>query len=121
MRVFFSDLGGIATPKRTSILDQIVERRLPRASSARWNFNCRIVDTVYENLDDLMQCFESIRTSGSFDSTTVREVSGFLRMLQDDDFQFFLQPFHQIMPHVDMLYLQLQKKDIDAVFIKHAL
>ncbi|XP_070822084.1 zinc finger MYM-type protein 1-like [Chaetodon trifascialis] len=126
VRVFFSDLCGIATfftrsPKRTSILDQIVERRLPRASSTRWNFNSRIVNTVHENLDDLMQCFESIRTSGSFDSTTVREASGFLRMLQDEDFQFFLQLFHHIMPHVDMLYQQLQKKDIDAVFIKHAL
>lgn len=126
VRVFFSDLCGIATfftrsPKRTSILDQIVERRLPRASSTRWNFNSRIVNTAQENLDDLIQCFESIRTSGSFDSTTVREASGFLRMLQDEDFQFFLQLFHQIMPHVDMLYQQLQKKDIDAVFIKHAL
>ena len=126
VRVFFSDLCGIATfftrsPKRTSILDQIVERKLPRASPTRWNFNSRIVNTVHENLEDLMQCFESIRTSGSFDSTTVREASGFLRMLQDEDFQFFLQLFHQIMPHVDMLYQQLQKKNIDAVFIKHAL
>ncbi|XP_049319200.1 uncharacterized protein LOC111190798 [Astyanax mexicanus] len=42
-------------------------------------------------------------------------------MLQDDDFQFFLQLFHQIMPHVDVLYQQLQKKDIDAVFIKRAI
>ena len=79
------------------------------------------MNTVYENLDDLIQCFESIRTTSSFDSTTVREASGFLRMLQDDDFQFFLQLFHQIMPHVDVLYQQLQKKDIDAVFIKRAL
>uniref|UniRef100_UPI003AAA4C33 uncharacterized protein n=1 Tax=Centroberyx gerrardi TaxID=166262 RepID=UPI003AAA4C33 len=60
-------------------------------------------------------------TASSFDSTTVREASGFLRMLQDDDFQFFLQLFHQIMPHVDMMYQQLQKKDIDTVFIKRAL
>ncbi|XP_016117310.1 uncharacterized protein [Sinocyclocheilus grahami] len=61
--------------------------------------------------------------SGSHDgtSTTGRKASGFLRMLQDEDFQFFLQLFHQIMPHVDMMYQQLQKKDIDAVFIKEAL
>ncbi|KAF4110738.1 hypothetical protein G5714_007769 [Onychostoma macrolepis] len=42
-------------------------------------------------------------------------------MLQDEDFQFFLQLFHQIIPHVDMMYQQLQKRDIDAVFIKEAL
>ncbi|ROL49986.1 Zinc finger MYM-type protein 1 [Anabarilius grahami] len=126
VRVFFSDLSGITSfftrsPKRTTILDQIVARRLPRASSTRWNFKSRIVNTVYENLDDLIECFRSIVTASSFDSTTVREASGFLRMLKDEDFQFFLQLFHQIMPHMDMMYQQLQKKDIDAVFIKQAL
>ncbi|XP_063745024.1 zinc finger MYM-type protein 1-like [Eleginops maclovinus] len=126
VRVFFSDLGGISSfftrsPKRTALLDQIVARRLPRASSTRWNFNSRIVSTVYENLGDLIECFETIRSDSTFDSTTVREASGFLRMLQDEDFVFFLQQFHQIMPHVDMMYQQLQKRDIDMVFIKRAL
>lgn len=59
VRVFFSDLSGLTSfftrsPKRTTILDEIVARRLPRASSTRWNFNSRIVNTVYENLDDLI-------------------------------------------------------------------
>ncbi|XDV11419.1 hypothetical protein PO909_000365 [Leuciscus waleckii] len=126
VRVFFSDLSGITSfftrsPKRTTILDEIVARRLPRASSTRWNFNSRIVNTVYENLDDLIECFRSIATDISFDSNTVREASGFLRMLQDEDFKFFLHLFHQIMSHVDMMYQQLQKKNIDAVFIKQAL
>ncbi|XP_062234379.1 zinc finger MYM-type protein 1-like [Platichthys flesus] len=126
VRVFFSDLNGISSffsrsPKRTTILDQVVARRLPRASATRWNFNSRVVNTVYENLDDLIECFEAISTDGSFDCTTVREASGYLRMLQDDDFKFFLHLFHQIMPHVDIMYQQLQKKDIDAVFIKRAL
>ncbi len=86
VRVFFSDLSGISSfftwsPKRTALLDQIVARRLPRASSTRWNFNSRIVSTVYENLGDLRECFETIRSDSSFDSTTVREASGSLRML----------------------------------------
>ncbi|XP_051985508.1 zinc finger MYM-type protein 1-like [Xyrauchen texanus] len=128
VNIFFSDLSGIATffsrsPKRTSILDQTVARRLPRASSTRWNFNSRVVNTVYENRDDLIQCFEAIRTGslGSFDQPTVREASGYVRMLHDEDFIFFLWLFHKIMPHVDTLYQKLQKKDIDAVFIKRAL
>ena len=79
------------------------------------------MNTVYENLDNLIECFKTIRTDNSFDSATVREASGFLRMLQDADLQFFLQLFRQIMPHVDMMYQQLQKKDIDSVFIKRAL
>ena len=71
VRVFFSDLNGISSffsrsPKRTTILDQVVARRLPRASATKWNFNRRVVNTVYENLDDLIECFEAIRTDSSF-------------------------------------------------------
>lgn len=42
-------------------------------------------------------------------------------MLQDEDFIFLLSTFHNIMLHVDILYQQLQKKDIDAVLIHWAL
>ena len=42
-------------------------------------------------------------------------------MLQDEDFVFFLSVFHNIMPHVDILYQHLQQKDIDAVLIQQAL
>ena len=128
VNVFFSDLSGIASffsrsPKRCSVLDKMVSRRLPRASSTRWNFNSRIVNTVFENRDDLLEYFEAIKTGshGPFDQLSVREASGYVRMLQDEDFIFFLCFFHNIMPHVDMLYQKLQKKDIDAVFIKRAL
>ncbi|XP_072563254.1 uncharacterized protein [Paramormyrops kingsleyae] len=38
-------------------------------------------------------------------------------MLEDNDFCFFLALFHKIMPHVDMLYNQLQKRNIDSVYI----
>lgn len=107
VRGFFASLFSLFTqsPKRTSILDQTVARRLPRASSTWWNFSSGIVSAVYGNLDDLIRCFESIRTSGSFGSITLREASGFLKMLRDRDFN-----------HVDILYRQLQKKDSDAAF-----
>lgn len=124
VNVFFSELSGISTfsssPKRTSILDQVVTRRLPRASATRWNFNSRLVNTVSENRALLIECFEAIKSSG-FDQITVREASGYIRMLQDEDFVFFLSIFHNIMPHVDILYQQLQQRDIDAVLIQRAL
>ncbi|KAI9523805.1 hypothetical protein NQZ68_024327 [Dissostichus eleginoides] len=46
------------------------------------------------------------------------EVAGFVRMLEDEAFCFFLALFHKIMPHVDMLFNQLQKRNINPVFIK---
>ena len=53
VNVFFSDLSSIASfisrsPERCSVLDKIVSRRLPRASSTRWNYNSRIINTVRE-------------------------------------------------------------------------
>lgn len=120
---FFSDLAGFSaffsrSPKRTTVLDQVVAHRLPRASPTRWNFHSRAVNTVYEHKDDLLLCFQTIRDSGDFDPPTVREAGGFVRMLEDEAFCFFLALFHKIMPNVDMLFNQLQKRNIDPVFIK---
>ncbi|XP_063744370.1 zinc finger MYM-type protein 1-like [Eleginops maclovinus] len=120
---FFSDLAGFSSffsrsPKRTSVLDRVVAHRLPRASTVRWNFHSRTVNTVFEHKEDLLQYFETIRDSGEFDLITVREAGGFVRLLEDDSFSFFLKRFHLIMPNVDILYNQLQKRTIDSVFVQ---
>ncbi|XP_030267317.1 zinc finger MYM-type protein 1-like isoform X2 [Sparus aurata] len=113
---FFSDLAGFSG--FFSVLDRVVAHRLPRASTVRWNFHIRAVNTVFEHKDDLIQCFETIRDSGEFEPTTVREAGGFVRLLEDDTFSFFLKLFHHIMPHVDILFSQLQKRTIDSVFVQ---
>lgn len=125
VRVFVSDLEGIcdfftSSPKRMALLDQIVAQRLSTQSPKNWNFHSRIVGTVFEEQDYLVECFEAIRADSLFDSTTVREASAFLRMLKDEDFHFFLWQFYQIMRHVDKLYQELQRRDIDAAAIKRA-
>lgn len=99
------------------MLDEVVAHRLPSASATRWNFNSRAVNTVYEHKDDLVRCFQTIRNSEGFDAAAKREAGGFVRMLEDEAFCFFLALFHKIMPHVDMLYNQLQKRNIDSVTI----
>ncbi|XP_056306384.1 uncharacterized protein LOC130218267 [Danio aesculapii] len=48
----------------------------------------------------------------------LREAGAFAMLLENQDFNFFLQLFHNIMPHVDILYAKLQKKDIDSVHIR---
>ncbi|XP_063755768.1 zinc finger MYM-type protein 1-like [Eleginops maclovinus] len=120
---FFSDLAGFSSffsrsPKRTSVLDRVLAHRLPRASTVRWNFHSRTVNTVFEHKEDLLQCFETIRDSEEFDPITVREAGGFVRLLEDDGFSFFLKLLHLIMPNVDILYNQLQKRTIDSVFVQ---
>lgn len=83
----------------------------------RWNFNSRAVNTVYKHKDDLVRCFQTIRNREAFDGPTKREAGGYVRMLEDEAFCFFLALFHKIMPHVDILYNQLQKRNIDSVYI----
>lgn len=122
VRAFFSDLGGFAaffsrSFKRTTVLDQIVAHRLPGTSTTRWNFHSRAVNTVFEHKDDLIRCFQIIRDSDDFDPITVREAGGFVRMLEEEEFCFLLALFHKILPYVDMLFNQLQKRNIDSVYI----
>lgn len=119
---FFSDMGGFASfftksSKRTAVLDEVVAHRLPSSSTTRWNFNSRAVNTVYEHKDDLVRCFQTIRNSDAFDGPSKREAGGYVRMLEDETFCFFLALFHKIMPNVDILYNQLQKRNIDSVYI----
>ncbi len=59
-----------------------------------------------------------IRDSCDFDPVTVREAGAFAMLLEDQDFKFFMKLFHNIMPHVDLLYAKLQKKDIYSVHIR---
>ncbi|XP_063749607.1 zinc finger MYM-type protein 1-like [Eleginops maclovinus] len=122
IRIFFSDLGGFAaffsrSFKRTAILDQVVAQRLPGTSTTTWNFHSFALNTVYEHKDDLLRCFQTIRDSADFDPLTVREAGGFVRMLGDEDFCFLLTLFHKIMPNVDMLFSQLQNRNIDSAYI----
>ncbi|XP_062261961.1 zinc finger MYM-type protein 1-like [Platichthys flesus] len=117
IRAFFSDLGGFSeffsrSFKRTKVLEEVVARRLPGTSTTKWNLHTRALKPVYEHQDDLLLCFQTIRDSSHFDPQTVREAGGFVRMLQDEDFCFFLALFHKIMPNVDTLSKELQKKNI---------
>ncbi|XP_051803138.1 uncharacterized protein LOC127533632 [Acanthochromis polyacanthus] len=74
--------------------------------------------TLFEHREDLIQCFENIQDSGDFDASTIREAGAMAMLLEHQDFKFFLELFHHIMPHVDLLYAKLQKKNVDAVHIK---
>ncbi|KAJ8017404.1 hypothetical protein HOLleu_45217 [Holothuria leucospilota] len=52
IRLFFANLSGFSvfftrSPKRVAFLDKSVGRRLPRSVKTRWNFQSRLVLTVY--------------------------------------------------------------------------
>ncbi|XP_073450943.1 zinc finger MYM-type protein 1-like isoform X1 [Aquarana catesbeiana] len=123
VRVFFATLGGFASffsksPKCTDVLDKVVAHRLPTSSRVSWTFHSHSIYTVFKHREDLLRCFQTIQDSSDFDPVTVRAAGGLAMLLEDQDFKFFLHFFHNVMPHVDLLYVKLQKKNIDSAHIK---
>uniref|UniRef100_H3ADY7 TTF-type domain-containing protein n=1 Tax=Latimeria chalumnae TaxID=7897 RepID=H3ADY7_LATCH len=123
LNLIMDDLSGFPaffshSPKRTQVLEDIVARRLPRGAATRWNFNIRTVNIIYEHREDLLECFKTIKCSIAFESTTICEARRFIRMLNAGSSLSFFFFFYNIMPHVDVLCSQLQKQDIDTVYVE---
>ena len=132
-KVFFANLSAFSaffslSPKRSSALKDYCKRRIPRAAATRWNFNSRTVSCVYENKYALKRFFKSVTDGESgedmddgnesvhfdWDNTTVREACGLLKWLEDEEFLFFLEFFHRLMPDIDLLYSTLQTRSISV-------
>ena len=66
--MFFNNLSGIPSyfsnsAQRMAVLDEVAHRRIPRSSATRWNFKSRIVQTVYELCDALLECCSVLEES----------------------------------------------------------
>lgn len=109
------------SPKRTVILDEIVKRRLPRAAPTRWIFKSRTVNTLFEHQDSFKECLDKIIDEDGMDSVTISEASGLLKHLNCPEFVFWLKIFHFIMPHVEILFNQTQKRGIDSPQLQKAI
>ena len=64
-KIFFAHLNGLAaffsrSPRRTQLLDEICQRRLPRVAPTRWQYTSRVVNTVFEKRDALKELFHHI-------------------------------------------------------------
>ncbi|KAL4122795.1 hypothetical protein QTP88_015070 [Uroleucon formosanum] len=80
IKIFFSYLSEIPvffsnSPQRVAVLDDLVGNRLPRAVQARWNFNIRMVNKVYEHKESLIECMEKI-ISISLQNSTINQATG---------------------------------------------
>lgn len=124
-RIFFSNLTDITnffsrSTQRISILDEIVNKRLPRTVETRWNFKSRVVNTVYENRESLIECMKKIEVTSN-QTIAINQASALRRMLKEPTFIYWLKVFERLMPHIDILYNQLQKRNTDPVEISNAI
>ncbi|GBN77079.1 hypothetical protein AVEN_182989-1 [Araneus ventricosus] len=103
--------------QRIAILDETVRKRIPHGSATRWNFKSRTINTVYEYREQLIECMGKIEST-SKQAVAINQAGAIRRMLEDSKFVFWLTASHNIMPHVDVLYNQLQKTRTDAALIR---
>lgn len=122
-KVFFVTLSGMAaffskSTKRTQALDTIVHKRLPKVAPTRWNYNGRLVLTVFENRESLIELFENIiENNETWDSETINSSRGFLDCLKRDfNFNYLLIIFSEIFPFSDNVFNVLQTKTNDIAF-----
>ncbi|XP_034058051.1 uncharacterized protein LOC117537006 [Gymnodraco acuticeps] len=121
-KVFFSHLSGLATffsrsAKRTKLLDDICQHRLPRAAPTRWCFHSCLVCTVADKTRELREVFEHIVDHHTeFDDETVHCSDGYITLLTSFDFSFWLKTFHAIFSYSDVVFEILQNKGFDMQF-----
>ncbi|KAK0155367.1 hypothetical protein N1851_002271 [Merluccius polli] len=118
----FSHLSGLAafftkSAKRTKLLDEICQQRLPRVTPTRWNFSSRLVCTVYERRKELLELFEFIVDNhNDFDDDAVHSADGYTALLMGFEFCFLLATFNSVFAYSDVLFGILQNKEYDMQF-----
>ena len=95
----------------------MVKKRFPKLAPTRWNYSSRLVGTVKENHDDLIQLFEHVTESlQNFDHKSINEVQGFLQSLSSFDFKILLTIYALIFPFTEYLFNIFQSKSMDIIF-----
>ncbi|XP_077301040.1 uncharacterized protein LOC143921563 [Arctopsyche grandis] len=125
-RIFFANLLKIPvffsySPYRLKILNKQANIHLPRPSATRWDFNIRAVNKVYENQEILKQCFQELQSTQQATDKTIADSSTLLHTLNDEKFLFWLKLFHKLMPHVEIIYNQMQSREIEICSIQNNL
>lgn len=121
-RIFFATILSIPaffnhSPKRTFILNKILNKSIPQANETRWCTRSRIVNLVNEEWDAHKTVFETIINDKTSGTESITKAHGFLKNLADFDFAIFtLIYYNQIFIITDPLFKILQKKFLDVKY-----
>ena len=125
-KAFFKMLEGLSaffskSTKRTYLLDNVVKRRLPRTSPARWSSNSRLLQTVSVYHSDLLMVFRVIGDAeDKWDNDSVKKAAGFKRWLFKTNTCFLIIACEEIFNKTDALFRVLQNKLMDIAFLLRA-
>ncbi|XP_069701650.1 uncharacterized protein [Periplaneta americana] len=100
-------------PFWTKWLEKVFHMLLLRGGTSKLELLTQYLRTENNSI----QCMERIE-SMSKQSVTINQATAIRRMLEDSHFLFWLTVFHNIMPDVDTLFNQVQKRGTDALQIR---
>ncbi|CAH1106482.1 unnamed protein product [Psylliodes chrysocephalus] len=109
-----------ANPQRVEDLNKIVKRRIHHGAATRLNFNIRTINAVYENRASLVEYMHEIEEQFT-NKAVCSAAASIRRTLNDPIFNFWLTFFYHVMPHVDILFHQLQQREIEPTLVKDAI
>lgn len=121
---FFLTLNGLAaffsrSPKRTEVLKAFMDRgrKIPRVAPTRWVFTSRVVNTVWEFHQKLIEFFDYlIETPVHRDHDTYSLALAYKGFLTNFRNVFLLKVFSNLFGHTDVLYNILQTKSLDILY-----
>lgn len=109
------------SPNRIKILGEFMKSKIASSSATRWNFSSRVVGTIKNNYDSLLDCLtkinDHVKESCAITAATL------LQYMKSDLFIFYLELFNSILINVSILFNQLQSRQTDIskvrTFIEH--
>ena len=98
-------------------MDNVVKRRLPRASPTRWSSNSILLQTVSMYHSDLLMAFRVFGDAeDKWDNDPVMKAAEFERWLLQTNTCFLIMAYEEIFNKTDALFRVLQKKLMDIAF-----
>lgn len=103
--------------KRLAALNKIVQKKIPTSSPTRWEYNGRLVRTIFDLKNYLVIFFEEIiENESDWDNEAILQSKGLLYNLNDKRFIILLYFFNKFLPQTDILFKILQNKTSDVQF-----
>ena len=81
----------------------------------------RIISAVRSNRVKILECFTSIQNGEGWDQKSFCELIGFIKILEDKEFIFFVKFFDDFFKHVSVLFGILQSKKSNSITSDKAL
>lgn len=119
LKTFFGHVNSIVrffnkSSKRSNLLKEIADRRMPGVSETRWHYHSRIINVIFNCRLDMINTFNSILdNTQSWDSESLSLADCFLSKLENMQFCFLLHVLSDIFHKTDVLFNLLQSKQID--------